>query len=300
VSLGRSLAGALALGIAALPACAKDVGPARDLPPDEAPLGRAEARVRAVEARAGWEILSFASDGAVLYGFRQGAPPASDARVTYEARALAPGAKVPVSLGGARLFDAALSPAGDVTAYVTSPGGELWLAARGVEPHPVAEDVSPGLAFSRDGRALAYARGERPELDVYWVDVATGRETRLSDDPAPDYLPAFSDDGARIAFVSARGGRPRLWIAPKGGGPAAPLAGDGPVPDGREAPLWASGLVVFSDGRSVHARAEDTGEVVLGEAGASRPHWLSPGEVAYRSGASEGAYRALRIAGGRP
>jgi Tol biopolymer transport system component len=45
--------------------------------------------------------------------------------------------------------------------------------------------------------------------------------TRLTDDAAPDGLPAVSPDGQQIAFISKRGDSWGLWIMPSAGGEAS-------------------------------------------------------------------------------
>jgi Tol biopolymer transport system component len=54
--------------------------------------------------------------------------------------------------------------------------------------------------------------------DIYIVEVATGVETRLTTEIEPDSDPAWSPDGARLAFDSRRvGGQRDLWVLEPGG-----------------------------------------------------------------------------------
>ncbi|MBX2801951.1 MAG: amidohydrolase family protein [Myxococcales bacterium] len=48
--------------------------------------------------------------------------------------------------------------------------------------------------------------------DIWTVPLAGGEATRLTEGPAWDVQPTFSPDGARIAFVSDRGGNENIWI----------------------------------------------------------------------------------------
>jgi TolB protein len=41
---------------------------------------------------------------------------------------------------------------------------------------------------------------------------------QLTFDPAPDYGPAFSPDGTRLAFISERAGQPDVWLMTDSGG----------------------------------------------------------------------------------
>jgi Tol biopolymer transport system component len=70
-----------------------------------------------------------------------------------------------------------------------------------------------GMRISPDGTRLAAGRSEpggRP--DVWVVNLAQGSETRLTTDPADDYVPVWSPDGTRIAFASTREGTDNLYV----------------------------------------------------------------------------------------
>ena len=63
--------------------------------------------------------------------------------------------------------------------------------------------------LSPDGKRVAISQltqqaGDKADFDIGVMDVATGRMTRLTDDPAGDFDPAWSPDGDRIAFNSDR------------------------------------------------------------------------------------------------
>jgi Tol biopolymer transport system component len=84
-----------------------------------------------------------------------------------------------------------------------------------------------GLAWSPDGRSLAVVDRVTPQepAGIFLLDLATGSKMRLTSPRAPtwDDQPAFSPDGATVAFlrppllgvflVSARGGEPRMLTA---------------------------------------------------------------------------------------
>jgi serine/threonine protein kinase/Tol biopolymer transport system component len=74
-------------------------------------------------------------------------------------------------------------------------------------------------AISRDGKLLAFAsdRGGQADLEL-WVQHLSGAEPlRLTYNPADDYAPVFSPDGARIVYRSDRAGGGLYSISSLGG-----------------------------------------------------------------------------------
>jgi TolB protein len=47
----------------------------------------------------------------------------------------------------------------------------------------------------------------RPNYDLYWLDVESGKETRITFAPGADVLPVFSADGTKLMWTSTRDGR---------------------------------------------------------------------------------------------
>lgn len=75
--------------------------------------------------------------------------------------------------------------------------------------------------WSPDGTRIAY--NVSGPNDVAILDLASGTTTRLTDDAANDSVGRWTDDGARIVFVSDRGtdgtkGQQRSWVVDVGGG----------------------------------------------------------------------------------
>jgi Tol biopolymer transport system component len=72
-----------------------------------------------------------------------------------------------------------------------------------------------------DGRHIVYTAADhsdpmaRPNYDLYWMNVETGKTGRLTFAPGQDVLPVFSPDGKKLMWTSSRDGRSptQLWIA---------------------------------------------------------------------------------------
>ena len=76
---------------------------------------------------------------------------------------------------------------------------------------------APGLedepAFSPDGKFLAYTTDERGNLDIVVQPLSGGEPIRIGEGDADDSESAWSPDGSKLAFVSARDQGGRLGIA---------------------------------------------------------------------------------------
>ena len=72
-----------------------------------------------------------------------------------------------------------------------------------------------------DGKHLVYTaadhgdESQRPNYDLYWLTLSSGKTTRLTTAPGADVLPVFSPDGKRLMWTSSRGAdrTSQLWIA---------------------------------------------------------------------------------------
>jgi TolB protein len=73
----------------------------------------------------------------------------------------------------------------------------------------------------KDGKHIIYTAADhsdekaRPNYDLYWMNIETGKSVRLTYAPGADVLPVFSPDGAKVMWTSSRDGRspPQLYIA---------------------------------------------------------------------------------------
>lgn len=72
-----------------------------------------------------------------------------------------------------------------------------------------------------DGKHIIYTAADhgnpmlRPNYDLYWMNIETGKTVRITYSPGQDVLPVFSYDGKRIMWTSSRDGDPssQLYIA---------------------------------------------------------------------------------------
>ena len=75
--------------------------------------------------------------------------------------------------------------------------------------------------WHKDGKHIIYTAADhsnplaRPNYDLYWMDIDTGKKVRLTFAPGADVLPVFSPDYAKVMWTSTRDGRQpaQLYIA---------------------------------------------------------------------------------------
>lgn len=72
----------------------------------------------------------------------------------------------------------------------------------------------------KDGKHIIYTAADhkvmgRPNYDLYWMDIDTGKKQRLTFAPGADVLPVFSPDYKKVMWTSTREGRQpaQLYIA---------------------------------------------------------------------------------------
>ncbi len=81
--------------------------------------------------------------------------------------------------------------------------------------------VQWGPYWHPDGKHIIYAGADhsdptaRPNYDLYWMNVDTGKKVRITHAPGADVLPVFSPDGKRLMWTSTRDGKQpaQLWMA---------------------------------------------------------------------------------------
>lgn len=104
--------------------------------------------------------------------------------------------------------------------------------------------VNSGGAISPDGRSMALILSKDGNPDLYVMDLASKRTTRLTNTPrATEGSPCWSPDGARIAYVSDTSGAPQLYAVSRAGGAPERLTLRGTQ---NVAPDWgANGLIAY-------------------------------------------------------
>jgi Tol biopolymer transport system component len=76
-----------------------------------------------------------------------------------------------------------------------------------------------GPYWYKDGKHIVYAAADhsnpaaRPNYDLYWMNIDTGKKVRLTYAPSADVLPVFSPDGQKLMWTSSRNGAPQLFLA---------------------------------------------------------------------------------------
>jgi Tol biopolymer transport system component len=81
--------------------------------------------------------------------------------------------------------------------------------------------------YSPDGGRIVFASDRYGNFDIWDVDLKTGTERRLTEDPGEDWDPAISPDGKHLLWSSNRTGHFEAWIANADGSEPRVLTRDG-------------------------------------------------------------------------
>jgi TolB protein len=168
----------------------------------------------------------------------------------------------------------AWSPDGSTIAFESTAERAIYVVDPSGTADPRRLAAGAGPTWSPDGRSLAFFRKRDGNVDVLSLDIPTGRETRLTRSPAPDYSSAWSPDGHHIAFLSERGGDTDVWVMDSDGSHQVDVSADG---DPDEAVAWAPdgrrlAYVAFQGGADPHAIGRGDAEVYVSASDGSGKH----------------------------
>lgn len=186
--------------------------------------------------------LAFAPDSQSLAFLRSPVPGVEDAWIIN----LTGGEPRRVTTDNVKVHGVDWTPDGLHLVYASNRGGlfSLWRSAiDGGEPQALG--VGGGNAdaptVAPDGRRIAYELWQ-DEANIYRLDLkqtSDAQATKLLFSTRWDWNPAYSPDGARIAFVSDRRGSSEIWTADKDGANLAQRTSfGGPLVTG---PQWSPG-----------------------------------------------------------
>jgi Tol biopolymer transport system component len=109
------------------------------------------------------------------------------------------------------------SPDRSRLAFGSQVGGDHWelwvMNVDGTNPRPLATQiVAKGQReWSHDGTRIVFAAKLEGDIDIFSVDVASGRLVRLTNSPGEDADPSWSSDDSHIVFSSTRDGNSEIY-----------------------------------------------------------------------------------------
>jgi TolB protein len=160
----------------------------------------------------------------------------------------------------------------------------------------VSRQLNLNPSWSPDARALAYTT-YRPNPDIFISFIYQGLLQNPTKGVGTNYLPVFSPDGTRIAFMSARDGNPEIYVMNADGSNVRRLTNH---PAGDGTPTWSpnSAQIAFVSDRAgspqiylMSADGSNLSRLTTTESWADRPTW-SPApynEIAF-SGRNPGGF----------
>ena len=79
--------------------------------------------------------------------------------------------------------------------------------------HLATQIVAKGFRqWSHDGTRIVFAANVRGDVEIFSVEVATGRLARLTDSPGEDRDPSWSPDDRNVVFSSTRDGNAEIYL----------------------------------------------------------------------------------------
>jgi Tol biopolymer transport system component len=189
-------------------------------------------------------------------------------------------------------WDPRWSPDGRYIAYLSDRGADmalcLMISSGGSERELARSDPNLGaMPWSPDGKELLFTRGGA----LWKVDIATYKETPLTDPAVGGSSASWSPDGRWIAFTRRQDGRPGLWLLPSQGGEPLELLVD---QHSNDEPAWSedSRRVVFTSIRpgpskdlwEIEVSSRSLRRLTAGRADDGEPTVAGDGRIAYVEG----------------
>ena len=134
------------------------------------------------------------------------------------------------------------SPDGSKIAVGSQGGGDHWelwvMNADGTNPRFLASQIAAKgrREWSHDGTRIVFAARVEGDVEVFSVEVASGRVSRLTNSAGDDADPSWAPDDRHIAFSSTRDGNPEIYVMRADGTHPRRLASH-VAPDG--SPAWS-------------------------------------------------------------
>jgi serine/threonine protein kinase/Tol biopolymer transport system component len=175
-----------------------------------------------------------------------------------------------ISVDGSRLVVAMRSGGARLQAYPFDPDR----LQAGV-PETLLESNDPLVQahLSDDGKKIAF-RTSRPRESITTLDLGTGQQRRLTDDPFRNRGPTISPDGEWIGIYSNRGGPYQVWLMRPEGTDLHRI-----VEASSSAPYWSPDGTMLSVSVSTGGRREASQILRRDpEATSDRPVWTEVGE----------------------
>ena len=146
------------------------------------------------------------------------------------------------------------SPDRSQIAFGSQVGGDHWelwvMRADGTNPRPLATQiVAKGhRQWSHDGTRIVFAAKVQGDVEIFSVEVASGRLIRLTNSPGEDADPSWSPDDSHVAYSSTRDGNPEIYVMRADGTQLRRLTNHA-ASDGR--PAWSpdGSTIVFVSAR---------------------------------------------------